>query len=531
MSNAWFFEKFELIADLPEAVSRMRELIFSLAVRGKLVSQTSSENASHKVDVHVASNEGDWASSLMDDTPQDWVIRRAEQIGRINPRNTAADNIVVGFAPMNVIPTELGQDLIAESRYWGEVKKGYTHFADGDVIVAKITPCFQNGKACVVSGLPSGIGAGTTELHVIRPHLDLADPKYLLICFKSPKFVEGGVKSFTGTAGQQRVSNEYFRNYPIPLPPLSEQHRIVAKVEELMGICDRLELEQRERESSQRVLIRSSLQRFSEEASVENLGYLFHGSYTVSPSDLRKTILTLAVQGKLVPQDPDEGSAEDLMNQIMAYKAKLASNGRLRGPTAVTPLSETQAEFDIPAKWCWVRFGEITVNRDGERIPVSKEERETKEKKYDYYGASGVIDKIDRYLFDTPLLLIGEDGANLINRSTPIAFIARGKYWVNNHAHVLDGISEDCLRYIELHINAISLEKYITGSAQPKMNQAKMNSIPIALPPLAEQRRIVAKVEELMSMVDELEVMEKQATDRGSSLLDAIVHELAAIAG
>ena len=399
------------------------------------------------------------------------------------------------------------------------------------MIVAKITPCFQNGKACVVSGLPSGIGAGTTELHVIRPHLDLADPKYLLICFKSPKFVEGGVKSFTGTAGQQRVSNEYFRNYPIPLPPLSEQHRIVATVEELMGICDRLELEQRERESSQRVLIRSSLQRFSEEASVENLGYLFHGSYTVSPSDLRKTILTLAVQGKLVPQDPDEGSAEDLMNQIMAYKAKLASNGRLRGPTAVTPLSETQAEFDIPAKWCWVRFGEITVNRDGERIPVSKEERETKEKKYDYYGASGVIDKIDRYLFDTPLLLIGEDGANLINRSTPIAFIARGKYWVNNHAHVLDGISEDCLRYIELHINAISLEKYITGSAQPKMNQAKMNSIPIALPPLAEQRRIVAKVEELMSMVDELEVMEKQATDRGSSLLDAIVHELAAIAG
>jgi type I restriction enzyme, S subunit len=89
-------------------------------------------------------------------------------------------------------------------------------------------------------------------------------------------------------------------------------------------------------------------------------------------------------------------------------------------------------------------------------------------------------------------LLIGEDNANLINRSTPIAFIARGKYWVNNHAHVLDGISEEFLRYVELFINAIDLKPYVTGTAQPKMNQAKMNSIPVAVPPFAEQRRIVA---------------------------------------
>jgi hypothetical protein len=183
-------------------------------------------------------------------------------------------------------------------------------------------------------------------------------------------------------------------------------------------------------------------------------------------------------------------------------------------------------DYELPPSWTWVRFGEIMDNRDGERIPVSKEERETKAKTYDYYGASGIIDKIDHYLFDKPLLLIGEDGANLINRSTPIAFIARGKYWVNNHAHVLDGISEDFLQFIELHINAINLEKYVTGSAQPKMNQAKMNSIPIALPPLAEQRRIVAKVEQLMALINQLETQLTASRATAARLLEALVAEL-----
>jgi len=128
---------------------------------------------------------------------------------------------------------------------------------------------------------------------------------------------------------------------------------------------------------------------------------------------------------------------------------------------------------------------------------LSVNERSRLIKIYDYYGASGVIDKVDRFIFDKPLLLIGEDGANLINRSTPIAFIARGKYWVNNHAHVLDFINEDLMKYVCLYINAISLVDYVTGTAQPKMNQEKMNSIPLALPPLAEQQRIVNAIEEL----------------------------------
>ncbi|MFA6545460.1 MAG: restriction endonuclease subunit S [Limisphaerales bacterium] len=236
---------------------------------------------------------------------------------------------------------------------------------------------------------------------------------------------------------------------------------------------------------------------------------------------MRELVRHLAVTGKLVAQDENDGHALALLDRIAVHKAALAKEGKLRGPTTVSPMSPDEGARVLPSSWTWVRFGEIMVNRDGERIPVSKEERATKAKTYDYYGASGVIDKIDGYLFDKPLLLIGEDGANLINRSTPIAFIARGKYWVNNHAHVLDGISEDFLRYIELHTNAINLESYVTGSAQPKMNQAKMNSIPIALPPLAEQKRIVAKVDELMALCDRLEAQQQERETRHAALARA----------
>ena len=159
---------------------------------------------------------------------------------------------------------------------------------------------------------------------------------------------------------------------------------------------------------------------------------------------------------------------------------------------------DEEVPFEIPVGWEWERFGNIMINKDSERVPLSVAQRQQLKKTYDYYGASGVIDKVDKYLFDKDLLLIGEDGANLINRSTPIAFIAKGKYWVNNHAHVLDVCSEMALSYVALFINAISLVDYVTGTAQPKMNQEKMNSILLAIPPVKEQHRILEK----MSMVD-----------------------------
>ena len=162
--------------------------------------------------------------------------------------------------------------------------------------------------------------------------------------------------------------------------------------------------------------------------------------------------------------------------------------------------------FDIPKNWAWSRLGTLLINRDGERKPLSSSVRSKQnEKKYDYYGATGVIDKVDSYIFSEKLLLVGEDGANLLSKIKPNAFFAEGKYWVNNHVHILDATDKSLLDYVIVVINSISLDNYITGSAQPKLSQERLNKILLPLPPLSEQRRIVEKIEELLALVDDLE--------------------------
>ena len=178
--------------------------------------------------------------------------------------------------------------------------------------------------------------------------------------------------------------------------------------------------------------------------------------------------------------------------------------------------------FEIPESWEWCRLGTAMINRDSERIPLSVAEREKLDKVYDYYGASGVIDKVDKYLFNTPLLLIGEDGANLLLRSKPIAFIAKGKYWVNNHAHVLDTVGGLSMEYICTYINAINLSPYVTGTAQPKMNQEKMNSILVPIPPIEEQHRIVDKIEELLPYIEQYEQAETKLAKLNADFPEAL---------
>ena len=166
---------------------------------------------------------------------------------------------------------------------------------------------------------------------------------------------------------------------------------------------------------------------------------------------------------------------------------------------------EDEIPFELPEGWEWCRFTSVTVNRDSERKPISSANRTNVAKIYDYYGASGKIDKIDKFIFNEKLLLIGEDGANLVTRSKPIAFFAEGQYWVNNHAHCIDSTDKLILEYLCLYINAISLEKYVTGSAQPKMTQDNMNSILIALPPYEEQKRLEFQVNHILKTVSTIE--------------------------
>ena len=169
------------------------------------------------------------------------------------------------------------------------------------------------------------------------------------------------------------------------------------------------------------------------------------------------------------------------------------------------------------------------INRDGERRPVSSAIRsKQKNKIYDYYGAAGIIDKVDDYLFDERLLLVGEDGANLLSRSKDNAFFANGKYWVNNHAHVLDATNKELLEFVAMIINAMKLDDYITGSAQPKLSQDNLNKIPIILPPLQEQIRIVKCVKHWFSLIDYIEENKDNLQDTikqtKSKILDLAIH-------
>ena len=242
---------------------------------------------------------------------------------------------------------------------------------------------------------------------------------------------------------------------------------------------------------------------------------------------LRQKVLDLAIRGKLVPQDTNDEPASVLLERIRQQKQQMVKDGKLKAKDikndtiifvgednlhyekfadGSVKCIEDEIPFELPDGWAWARFSTITINRDSERKPISSSQRTGVEKIYDYYGASGKIDKIDKYIFCERLLLIGEDGANLVTRSKPIAFFAEGLYWVNNHAHCIDSPDKLLLEYLCFYINAISLEKYVTGSAQPKMTQDNMNSILIPLPPYNEQKRLSQHLDEIMAMVDRIEI-------------------------
>lgn len=152
--------------------------------------------------------------------------------------------------------------------------------------------------------------------------------------------------------------------------------------------------------------------------------------------------------------------------------------------------------------WTTISFEEATINFDGKRKPLSKQKRESFKGKYPYYGACEIIDFVEDYIFEGEYLLIGEDGANLLSRAKPLSFIATGKFWVNNHAHIIRPKNGIDLKFINYQFNSLRIDEYVTGTAQPKLNQANLNKIKINICPLPEQRAIVAKIEQLFSDLD-----------------------------
>ncbi|MGY5267534.1 restriction endonuclease subunit S [Paraclostridium bifermentans] len=240
------------------AVGEIKNTILSLAVKGKLVPQDESDELASALLERIREEKDRLVKEkkikkekplpeisedeIPYELPKGWEWARLGDYTQINPRNNVDDDLDTSFVPMKLIADGFSNIHTFETRKWSEIKKGFTHFAERDVVVAKITPCFENRKSAVMKNLANGVGAGTTELYVVRSFNELILPEYILNVFKTHEFIKGGVHTYTGTAGQQRVKKDYVTNLVIGIPPLNEQKLIIEKVKKLMKVCDELEL-------------------------------------------------------------------------------------------------------------------------------------------------------------------------------------------------------------------------------------------------------------------------------------------------
>lgn len=394
MDAQQFLAEFGHIANAPGGVQQLRELIYQLAITGTLTAQFDTDGNAHELLTEIATLRGRLireksykrmpkletevlAIPSAIKLPTTWSWTRLLDLGEISPRNNALDDDDASFIPMSGFSEVHMGRLAPETRKWGNIKKGFTHFKNGDVVVAKITPCFENGKAAVIAGLVHNIGAGTTELHVFRPiHAGIL-PGYIYLFLRSPYFAIEGEKSMTGTAGQKRLPVEYFATRALPLPPTAEQSRIVAKVDELMALCDTLETQQQAHRKLQNALRQSTLQAVANATSphelqttwtrlADNFGGLFHAPEDVA--DFKGLVLDLAVSGELLNiKSRHASTGAELLDSISVKRiewSKESTGQEQKEALAMLKKLRTQQisipEAALPEHWVWASLLQVS---------------------------------------------------------------------------------------------------------------------------------------------------------------------------
>jgi len=227
-----------------------------------------------------------------------------------------------------------------------------------------------------------------------------------------------------------------------------------------------------------------------------------------------------------IPPLPEQQRIVGLLDEAFAGLATAKANAEknLQNARALFE-SHLQSVFTQRGTgWVETTVDKISTNLDSKRVPITKNVRTSG--KYPYYGASGIVDHVGDYIFDGDTLLVSEDGANLLARSTPIAFSVSGKYWVNNHAHILKFDNMATQRFTEFYLESIKLDEYITGAAQPKLNQKALNSIPIPIPKsVDEQARIVESVESLQEETQRLAGLYERKLAALEALKKSLLHQ------
>ena len=486
----------------------LKSSILQLAVQGRLVEQRPEEGTAEELYRQIQEEKQNLIKEgkikkekplpeitedeIPFDIPESWKWVRLGDIVSRNPKNSLDDELEVSFIPMNCVFDGYRNQHTFEIKKWGQIKKGFTHFANGDIGIAKITPCFQNRKSVIFSNLEKGVGAGTTELSVIRVIKETILAEYVLWFVKTDYFISNGVKSFSGTAGQQRIDKDYISNCLFPLPPLAEQKRIVAKIEELLPYIDRYE---------------------KAWSRLEDFNKRF-------PDDMQKSVLQMAIQGKLVEQRPEEGTGEELYQQIQEEKQRLISEGKIKKEKPLPEIKEDEVPFDIPESWKWVRLGDVLSVYGGKRIPagrklididtghiyirVSDMKNGTVMTDNLLFVPNDIYDSISRYIIkkeDIYITVAGTigrvgkippelDGANLTENADRLVFLNINQDWL--------------IKTLDSPLVKEQIAEATTKVGQPKLAIKRIQELQIPLPPLAEQKRIVEKLEEILPLCDKL---------------------------
>ena len=444
--------------------------------------------------------------------PQGWEWCRVSSLFQINPKVVAEDNTSAAFIPMEAISAGYGSEFRYYEKEWGEIKSGYTAFADNDIAFAKITPCFQNRKSAIFEGLPNGIGAGTTELKILRTYGETINRWFVLYFLESPYFIDEA--TFKGTANQQRIIVGYLENKLFPLPPLAEQERIVDKIGLVMPIIDKY----------------SKSQGLLDKMNVE------------LNECLKKSVLQEAIQGKLVPQIAEEGTAQELLEQIKAEKQKLVKEGKLK-KSALNDSGIFRGDdnkyyelidnspvyideflpFQIPETWTWCKVKDLLEIQTG--ASFKKEQANANKKGIRILRGGNILP--NKYIFKDDDVFVSEEfvNANTILKKnciiTPAVTslenigkmaviekdynnVSAGGFVFIISPYIQDFNHSLLLAYFLQSPFLIEAMRGITkksGAAFYNLGKERLKELYLPLPPMAEQSRIVGKINEVLSSI------------------------------
>jgi type I restriction enzyme S subunit len=470
----------------------------------------------------------------MSGLPSTWTQAKVGELVTLNPKNNASDDTLAGFVPMSRLGVDYRSPVAYEPRPWSDIKKGYTHFADGDVLLAKITPCFENGKAGLVSDLPNGLGAGSTEYFVNRPNDGVLDARYLLGIFKTELFLREGALQMTGSVGHKRVPKAYLLETEIPLAPFPEQKRIADKLDAVLArvdACrDRLDripaILKRFRQS---VLAAATSGKLTTEWRAERVGWADEGSPTNEAEEPRwasQAQPNLRAARDSAQLHYDVTATPDSATLHPGYEASADLNRikieRQQSSKKVkTPKEHLSAEeFPIPDSWVWASLdslaGQIvdgthhTPTYVGEGVPfVSVKDIRNGAIDFSntkFISAAEHQELVKRCHPQKGDLLITKSGT--IGR-TAIVPTDKGFSLFVSVALIKPASRLVNMRFVELAllgwIGSIDVSSRIIGTAIKNLHLQDMRVLAIPFPSLREQTEIVRRVESLFAYADRLE--------------------------